>query len=156
MANKQSTPISRHEALRPLSREHHFGLQLCWKIRRGFQKGISTERVKTYCDWFYSRYLVPHFEVEEKFLFPILGEGNELVTKAVSDHRRIGGLINEHANLPEVLRQLEETLNNHIRFEERILFNEIQRVATVDQLEFMKKVHGHELQEEPYDDEFWV
>lgn len=156
MANKQSPPISRHEALRPLSREHHFGLQLCWKIRRGFQKGVPAERVKDYCDWFYSGYLVPHFETEEKHLFPILGEKNELVAQAVSDHRRIQGLINEHENLEEVLRLLEETLNNHIRFEERVLFNEIQRVATTEQLELMKREHSHELQEGKYDDEFWL
>ncbi|HLT72279.1 MAG TPA: hemerythrin domain-containing protein [Cyclobacteriaceae bacterium] len=155
MASEQPTPISRHEALRPLSREHHFGLQLCWKIRRGFQKDVSAERIKAYCDWFYQRYLVPHFEIEEKYLFPIMGEGNDLVDRAISDHRQIEGFIREPTNLEEVLRSLEVVLNNHIRFEERVLFNEIQRVATDEQLDLMRKVHTHELKEEKYDDEFW-
>ncbi len=156
MNAEQSTPISRHEALRPLSREHHFGLQLCWKIRTGFQKGISVDRIKAYCDWFYSKYLVPHFQIEEEFLFPIMGKDNKLVNRAISDHRQIGELIKERENLEEVLRQLEKTLNQHIRFEERTLFNEIQRIASADQLETMKKVHSHELQEEKYEDEFWL
>jgi len=154
MVKKQ--PISRHEALRPLSREHHFGLQLCWKIRRGFQKNIPVQRIKTYCDWFYSKYLVPHFEIEEKFLFPIMGEGDALVAKAVSDHRQIVGLIQQKDNLESVLRVLEKTLDQHIRFEERVLFNEIQKVANADQLQLMREVHTHELQEEKYDDEFWL
>ncbi len=152
----QSSPISRHDALRPLSREHHFALQLCWKIRTGFQKGISVDRIKAYCDWFYTKYLVPHYRIEEEFLFPIMGEHNELASRAISDHRRIGELIKERENLEEVLRQLEQTLNQHIRFEERILFNEIQRIASADQLELMKKVHSDELQEEKYQDEFWL
>ena len=155
MENKQPTPIARHDALRPLSREHHFGLLLCWKIRMGFQKGISPQRIKKYCDWFYSRYLVPHYEIEEKFLFPILGDDNDMVNKALSDHRKVGELIKEHENLEEVLRLLERTLNNHIRFEERVLFNEIERVATADQLELMEKMHPEELREEKYEDEFW-
>lgn len=154
MVKKQ--PISRHEALRPLSREHHFGLQLCWKIRRGFQKNIPAQRIKAYCDWFYAKYLVPHFEIEEKFLFPILGEGNEMVEKAVSDHRQVKGLIQQRDNLESVLQVLEKTLDQHIRFEERVLFNEIQNVASADQLQLMKEVHTHELQEEKYDDEFWL
>lgn len=148
-------PISRHEALRPLSREHHFGLQLCWKIRRGFQKNISAQRMKAYCDWFYLKYLVPHFEIEEKYLFPILGEGNALVEKAVSDHRQVRGLIQQKDNLESVLQVLEKTLDQHIRFEERVLFNEIQNVANADQLQVMRTVHSHELREEKYEDEFW-
>ena len=121
----------------------------------GFQKGISPQRIKKYCDWFYSRYLVPHYEIEEKFLFPILGDDNDMVNKALSDHRKVGELIKEHENLEEVLRLLERTLNNHIRFEERVLFNEIERVATADQLELMEKMHPEELREEKYEDEFW-
>ncbi|WP_241739476.1 hypothetical protein [Aestuariibaculum marinum] len=31
-------PLKRHKALQPLSREHHYGLLLTWKIRTGFKK----------------------------------------------------------------------------------------------------------------------
>ena len=33
-------PIKRSEYLKPLSRDHHQGLLLCWKIRTGLKKGI--------------------------------------------------------------------------------------------------------------------
>ena len=34
----QHKPQKRHKALQPLSREHHHGLLLSWKIRSGFNK----------------------------------------------------------------------------------------------------------------------
>ena len=34
-------PQKRHKALQPLSREHHHGLLLSWKIRTGFSKDIA-------------------------------------------------------------------------------------------------------------------
>src|SRR5690606_3210653 len=59
------TPIKRHKALQGVSREHHHGLLLCWKIRTGLAKNISPDRIKTYVDWFFDVYLRPHFELEE-------------------------------------------------------------------------------------------
>ena len=48
-------PLKRHKALQPLSRDHHHGLLLSWKIRSGFKKNIDVERIKVYADWFYIR-----------------------------------------------------------------------------------------------------
>ena len=61
-------PIKRHNALQGVSREHHHGLLLCWKIRTGLSKNIPLERIKVYVDWFYTNYLVPHFELEETYM----------------------------------------------------------------------------------------
>jgi hypothetical protein len=74
-------PIKRSEFLKPLSREHHRGLLFCWKIRAGIKKNVEVSRIKKYADWFYQNYLVPHFEVEEKYVFPILGNENEFIKK---------------------------------------------------------------------------
>jgi len=41
-----SNPIKRNEALKPLSRDHHHGLLLCWKIRQGIKLNIEPERIK--------------------------------------------------------------------------------------------------------------
>ncbi|WP_332006933.1 hypothetical protein [Gaetbulibacter sp. NE] len=76
MSNK---PLKRHTALQPLSREHHHGLLLSWKLREGFKKNIDINRMKTYTDWFYSTHLIPHFDMEEKHIFPLLGNENDLV-----------------------------------------------------------------------------
>ena len=71
-----SEPIKRNEALVQLSRDHHYGLLLCWKIREGIKRRIEPQRIKNYVDWFWLHHLEQHFEIEEKYLFPILGNQN--------------------------------------------------------------------------------
>jgi hypothetical protein len=53
MTEKQTKPLKRHAALQPLSREHHHGLLLGWKIRTGLSNGAPLERIKAYADWFF-------------------------------------------------------------------------------------------------------
>ena len=72
-------PLKRHKALQPLSREHHHGLLLSWKIRNGFNKNIDPKRMKIYADWFFETHLTPHFEMEENYIFSILESDNELI-----------------------------------------------------------------------------
>ena len=67
-----SKPLKRHKALIPFSREHHHGLLLSWKIRSGFSKNIEVERIKKYADWFFINHLIPHFELEEKYIFSLI------------------------------------------------------------------------------------
>ena len=72
-------PLKRHEALKPISREHHHGLLLCWKIKTGMSKGVELSRIKGSVDYFYQTHLLPHFAMEEKYIFPILDNGHELM-----------------------------------------------------------------------------
>lgn len=148
-------PIKRHKAIQPLSREHHQGLLLSWKIRTGLSKGVSTDRIKTYVDWFYKTHLIPHFEEEEVNLFPILGNDNELVKKAVAQHRRLHRLFRSTGELQKSLNHIEEELEKHIRFEERVLFNEIQKVATEQQLRLVLEHHNETKFSENNTDKFW-
>ncbi|UPS91594.1 hemerythrin domain-containing protein [Bizionia sp. M204] len=148
-------PLKRHKALQPLSREHHHGLLLSWKIRSGFSKNVSVERMKTYADWFFENHLIPHFELEEAEIFSILDSQNELVKKALADHRRLKRLFAEDSSLDKSLSKIEEELEQHIRFEERILFPEIQKVATEEQLQHIAKIHQPESFEDNITDEFW-
>jgi len=60
-------PIKRHESIQPLSRDHHHGLLLSWKIRSGISKGVDINRIKKYADWFYTNHIKPHFGIEEKY-----------------------------------------------------------------------------------------
>ena len=129
-----SKPIKRTKALQPLSRDHHHGLLLCWKIRQGIKLNVEPERIKKYLDWFWMSYLKPHFEIEEQFVFPILGNGNKLVKQALAEHRKLKRLFENKEDLRKSISLIVEELEKHIRFEERVLFNEIQSVATNDQL----------------------
>ena len=148
-------PIKRNEFLKPISREHHHGLLLCWKIRTGLKKNVAPERIKKYVDWFFEQYLLPHFEIEELYIFPILGNEHESVKKALSEHRRLARLCNSKTDLLKNLNLIEEELESHIRFEERILFNEIQEVANKTQLEFIKESHSENYFVENTNDSFW-
>ena len=149
-------PLKRVLELQPLSHDHHHGLQLCWKIRTGFSKQIEVERIKNYADWFFTNHLVPHFELEEEYIFTILDPKNELVKQALTDHRRLKRLFSQTTDLEKSLGRIEEELEKHIRFEERVLFPEVQTEATAEQLAEIAKIHNHELFVENNEDPFWT
>lgn len=149
-------PLKRHKALQPLSREHHHGLLLSWKIRTGFSKNIEIERIKTYADWFFNNELIPHFELEEAHIFPLLKADNELVKRALAEHRRLKRLFNDEKDVERSLHKIEEELEQHIRFEERILFPEIQKTATEAQLALIEDIHYEEGFVDNVSDEFWI
>ncbi|MEZ4792471.1 MAG: hemerythrin domain-containing protein [Gelidibacter sp.] len=148
-------PLKRHKALQPLSRDHHHGLLLSWKIRNGFNKNVELGRIKTYADWFFETHLIPHFELEEAHIFPLLDENNELVKRALAEHRRLKRLFNEEGDVEKSLHKIEEELEQHIRFEERVLFPEIQKIATEDELLQIEKIHHEDGFVENLEDEFW-
>ncbi len=148
-------PIKRNKALMQVSRDHHHGLLLCWKIRTGFSKGVEVGRIKRYADWFFETHLVPHFDLEEKYIFPILGDKDELVKRALTEHRRLIRLFNDDREIEKSLSLIEEELEQHIRFEERVLFNEIQKVATQAQLKIISELHNKGNVQDNTSDEFW-
>lgn len=151
MANQR---IIRHEAIKDFSRDHHQGLMFCWKIKRGFENGVNIDRMKQYADWFWENHLVPHFDAEEGYLFPILPEDDELVVQAIAEHRRLKALFSESDDVAGALRLIEKELDDHIRLEERILFEKIQVAATDAELEIAAK-HHKEIITEDWQDEFW-
>ncbi len=151
----EKKPIKRHKALQPLSRQHHFGLLFSWKLRKGFAKNIDLSRLVAFSKWFYENEIKEHFADEEKYLFPILDSENELIIRAISEHREIERLFKDVDNADESLPILEELLQEHIRFEERILFNEIQKAATEEQLQKIEEIHANLHSHNDYSDPFW-
>ena len=148
-------PLKRHKSLQPLSRDHHHGLLLSWKIRQGFKKGVDSSRIKTYSDWFYNAHLVPHFEMEEAHIFSLLAEDNPLRIQALEEHSEIKALVGISNNLDETLTQLADLLEQHIRFEERVLFPEIQTIATPEEMSHIETIHYEPNIDDKIDDQFW-
>ncbi len=148
-------PIKKSKAIQPLSREHHHSLLLCWKIRKGFSKEVEVRRIKKYNDWFFENHIKPHFKIEEKYVFPVLGDEHELVKKALAEHRRLSRLFENDEEVEKSLSRIEEELEAHIRFEERVLFNEIQKVASEEQLDRIDEHHTKTKFQENIEDEFW-
>ncbi len=150
-------PLKRHASLQPLSREHHHGLLLSWKIRTGLSKGVAPERIKAYSDWFFVNHLLPHFEVEERHVFPVLGgKEHPMVMRALREHRRLKRLFAAADDLTKHLSLIEEELTAHIRFEERVLFNEVQAIASPEQLAEIEHLHNGQPFAAEWEDQFWV
>ncbi|WP_339915852.1 hemerythrin domain-containing protein [Yeosuana marina] len=152
MKNKSQ---KRHKALQPLSRDHHQGLLLSWKIRTGLSKNIDTERIWRYANWFFETHLIPHFDMEEAHIFTLLDDKNELNRRALADHRCLKRLFSESEKNANTLSKIEEELEQHIRFEERVLFPEIQKIATEKQLNLIEEIHQEDDFVDKLDDEFW-
>lgn len=149
-------PLKRKEEMKPVSRDHHHSLLLCWKIRTAFKNKISVERVKKYADWFYQEHVLPHFELEEKYIFPVLGNEDELVKQALAEHRRLKRLFENEEDPLKSLSLIEEELEKHIRFEERVLFEKVQEIATAGELKAIELHHASGEFKENTEDVFWV
>ncbi len=147
--------MKRHEALVQLSRDHHFGLLLCWKLKEGLKREVSVERMSKYIGLFYLHNLKPHFAEEEETIFKILGEDHPLIKEAISQHRIFRTMIQEGFKTTEQIEEFRALLELHIRTEERQIFPEIENQATTEQLEELLKLDHPELKEPEYDDIFW-
>jgi hemerythrin-like domain-containing protein len=149
------TPIKRHEAIQPLSREHHHGLLLCFRIRVGLQRNIDTARIKQYVDWFWTNHLKEHFDIEEKYVFPVLDTNDEMFIRAHVEHRRLEALISQQTVDGRTLDEIAKILEGHIRFEERIMFNKIQEIATEEQLKDIFAHHDQQIVCDDWQDPYW-
>lgn len=146
-------PIKRAAELQPLSRDHHDGLLFCWKIRNGLRAGTAPERMVAYKQYFHLTHIVPHFAEEENYLFPIVGNGHPQVMQALEEHAALLDMFTNAATAAE-LSKLADALDDHIRFEERHLFNTIQQAATQEQLEALEQ-HHHDVAADDWADAFW-
>ena len=147
--------MKRHEALVQLSRDHHFGLLLCWKLKEGLKKDISVERMSKYIVLFYEQNLKPHFAEEEETIFLILGNEHPLIKEAISQHRELEKMISDGFETPEQIQTFRDLLELHIRTEERQIFPEIENTATEEELQNLLKQNYPELKEPEYEDLFW-
>lgn len=156
MEGPKNKPLKRHEAIQPLSREHHQGLLLCWKIKKGFSTGVEPARMKKYTDWFWENQLRHHFRIEEELVFPVLGANNDLVEQALEEHQHLQYLFQEEKDDKAALEMIKNDLETHIRFEERVLFQEIQEKASPEELAHIQKNHDREISCGMWKDEFWT
>lgn len=157
---KDQKPIKRQRAIVSFSKDHHFGLLLVWKIRQGLEKAVNAERISKYVVHFFKGDLEKHFRDEEQLLFRKLPESDALRKRAEADHQSIYNLVNaidENKNDIIPLSQLANELENHIRFEERELFNHLQKKITPADMELIEKrtPNNGKTIDEKWDDVFW-
>lgn len=115
--------MKRHVALEPFSRDHYSGLTLAKALVTG--EPLAAERCRA--EW--EKELKDHFEQEERLLGGLVP--SELSEQLAGEHREIADLI---SLLPENGPRLGQVLNDHIRWEERVLFPWIESNCTSNQL----------------------
>ncbi|HXI00761.1 MAG TPA: hemerythrin domain-containing protein [Sphingobacteriaceae bacterium] len=159
MKNK---PINRNPNIQELSKDHHFGLLFCWKIKEGLKKDIDLERLKTYLNFFWNGHLKIHFQEEEILLF---NEDNDsLCDKAKNDHQNITHTIDQ-INAAQIQQaplyvNLTTILTDHIRFEERLLFPHLEVLLPPERLQEIGKMLANARKadtfKDNYTDQFWI
>ncbi len=138
--------MKRHPALVALSRDHHDELSLARKLRRAAASApeqrlaVATE----YAAQFFGT-TTEHFRHEEEVVFPLYARHagpTPLVDRILREHMELQGLARELRSQiaagevePQTLEALGALLTEHVRLEERELFEEIQRVVPGEELE---------------------
>ncbi|GJQ61242.1 MAG: hypothetical protein SCALA702_02950 [Melioribacteraceae bacterium] len=140
--------MRRDSALIPLSHDHHQGLILAQMMRKNAPVYTSLPndldgKVK-HALKAYKEELVPHFENEEKILFPAVNGISEKLDKLIevilTEHTLLHEIFNklEINKNPDILDRAGEVLEQHIRLEERELFQLIQEVVPKKILESLE------------------
>jgi hypothetical protein len=158
---KDLNPIKRHQAIISFSKDHHFGLLLAWKIRHGLTNNINPERISNYVIYFFDQDLKKHFQEEEELLFIKLPAGNNLRQKAEADHQAILHLlsrIESDKSNATLINQMANEIEEHIRFEERELFNYLQKNIPGKELEAIASRLPNSAQsiDDRWKDVFWT
>ena len=157
--SKDIKPIKRSKELVPLSKDHHEGLLFGWKIKQGLRNGTDLSLVAEYVQWFWQNDLQEHFRKEEGVLASYLPKENELVIRMFDEHKEIKALVDliAHSNDETILVQLADKVNDHIRFEERVLFPYAEEmIASEDMQEIygeLSKIKSHTTK---WNDLFWL
>lgn len=150
--------MTRNENIVKLSRDHHASLLFCWKLRQGVKRHASPEKMLNYVKYFWDHHFSVHFAEEEEILFAPLKD--QKVEKAVDDHKEIKELIDklditEPEDIQQKLLHLADTVDEHVRYEERILFPHLETSLTGEQLaEIGRKISTGTLLDN-YEDDFW-
>ena len=142
----------RHEALVPLTHDHHHTLAQARRLLDVAKMTDETERRNLANDFvnFYFGRAIRHFHEEEELFFaPLVDhpEVRELILSAVSDHLRLHALVrtikrqlSDGDAEGEVLEQISRMLTEHVRFEEQELFPLVERLVPEEDLQDLATV----------------
>lgn len=157
----EKKPIKRSEEFKAFSRDHHFGLLFCWKVKQGLEASVEPERLGSYVDYFWSCHLREHFLIEESVLFdrfqdPVCVQAKKEHCTIINQIEKIRGEKRESLEAYEVLVKI---LNKHIRYEERVVFPHLEQTLPVSSLNEITQHLNNEHKDDfidNYSDEFWV
>jgi iron-sulfur cluster repair protein YtfE (RIC family) len=136
----------RDKNLVPLSQQHQHALALCVRIGKAFAEAGESPDVHPWEEEIVKQFdaeIAFHFVAEEKFVFPEAKKYDELldlVDELRIEHTLIRRNVERARNRQFAVTDLQvfsATLSEHIRKEERQLFEALQRLLTIQQMEVL-------------------
>lgn len=139
--------MRRHPSLVPLSEDHHHELVQARRLLAAAEAGDAEARLAAADAWVRTFFetTVRHFRREEEELFPLYARhagSTPLLERILAEHMELHGLARALRTAvaagevdAERLLALGTLLREHVRLEERELFEEIQRVVPAAELE---------------------
>jgi len=140
MARFKHDPIERHEALAPFSRDHYVGLVQAQHLKKAAAADDVARRkaVAEFVDAWDTQ-IAPHFADEERLLTDLANEADR--QRLMEEHQQIRTLADKARELrrqtdpaTDAVRHIGQTLEKHIRWEEREMFVRLQQELTEGQL----------------------
>jgi len=150
--------VKRNENLVVLSHEHHHGLVFCTRLNKAHK--ADDEILQSFVKEFWDNNLASHFESEERLLLPFL-EDDKIARQFLTEHSQIRALIqaiseNNHKNVKKDILKLAKLINDHIRFEERIMFPWLEKTLTPNELIAIgNELKDTEISVHQFSPEFW-
>ena len=122
--------MKRHPALVPLSHDHHHTLVRARELREAAGAGeearaAAAERFRAH----FAREMVRHFREEEELVFPLLPLQPPELDRVLAEHQRVRALarrLRDEGPAAETVAELGALLEEHIRLEERKVFELVQ------------------------------
>ncbi len=144
--------MKRHPSLIPVSRQHHGCLLTARLLQHGAPpyKGMPTTATakRAYTLQFYKDSLQAHFAVEEATVFKLaIAHSDSLREQAdelVAEHRQLAKLIlalpqASDTSLPDQLHEVGQLLEQHVRREERVFFEQLQQELPPEKLQQLQE-----------------
>lgn len=132
--------MKRHEALQPFSRDHNVGLVLARNLSRAdAEDQPGRERLAAEAASYWREEMEDHFAEEERLLAPLASP--ESARRLKEEHAAIAETLARVGARADTaaMRTLGRLLDDHIRWEERQFFVEIEQSATPQQLDDLAK-----------------
>ena len=132
-AGSAASALRRHQALVPLSHDHHHGLAQARRLRRAGDEADPERLLRVASSFvdFFAREGAGHFRDEEEHLFPLLADCGDNATSLLAEiavqHAAVRSLVGQlrrsiRAGRIEAEVLLGSSCSNSIRLEERQLF----------------------------------
>lgn len=136
--------IKRHESLKDLSRHHMIGLHLALKLKRAGteESRLTIEEIKKEADDFWNPDGQEHFREEEEILLPAYAQYEAInkteIIEMLLEHVQLRSLFNQLLKTEgdlNVMHELGDLLEHHIRKEERVVFPMIEKALPEEKLQ---------------------